>query len=491
MPRRSSRRKSVADVAPEAEAPPAAVVADDDDVDSEEERSEEEDAASSDSTADSDPVMEEGDDDDDDDDDAGSDDDGDDDAEIMSSDDERGEDTDEDAMDEEQEEESDSDDEERAAGAPRSSSAPAGEEGHTFDLRNLTALNPHQVDASALYRGAAGEELDVTISSNPKTCGTYVPPDESILMERARSGCTDLLRALWNVEKEKTDVGPLGVLPDKFVIATPRSLQPPAAKAETKWEKFAKERGIAPKEKRERKVWDESTGTWMYRHGYQKGNDSNKEWPIMEVGRNDDPYDDPWEKARDEKRTRGEKNTANRMRNQERAGTLTKGTGNRHIKDKKKAREAVRGGGGPRPTPGGIPVDLSASKKRGKELTSAALLATQRSTASLGKFDKMREGEPERKKAMTAASRNKRKYESSTDQSVVRTESARGMKVLDSVMTGGGMTRQRAIKRGEFAKGETAYDYDYEDGLGAGNFKKKKGRAGAGKMKKMTKKRAK
>ena len=34
--------------------------------------------------------------------------------------------------------------------------------------------------------------------------------------------------------------------------------------------------------------------------------------------------------------------------------------------------------------------------------------------------------------------------------------------------------RERDVKRGKYAKGETAYDYEYDDGLGGGSFRKKK-----------------
>jgi hypothetical protein len=74
---------------------------------------------------------------------------------------------------------------------------------------------------------------------------------------------------------------------------------------------------------------------------------------------------------------------------------------------------------------------------------------------------------------------------------VVATEGERGMKVLKSVIDGGGVAKEKMRKKGQLAKGETAYDYDFDDGLGASSFRKKKGRAGAGKMKKMTKKRVK
>jgi regulator of ribosome biosynthesis len=251
-------------------------------------------------------------------------------------------------------------------------------------------------------------------------------------------------------------------------------------------------------------VWDEASGTWMFRHGYQKANNDSKEWPIMEVKASEDPYEDPWERQREAKRERSNKNTESRMRNEERAGKLSKGTTTRFLKSAERTRQAGKAGGNhdrdnglPRQLPAGVPVDLRPTKssgelnpsKRGKSSTVAALIATQRSTASLGKFDKMLEGEPERKKVAVGA--KKRKYESSTDKKVISTESERSMKLFKAVIDGGGAAKEKDRKKGRLAKGETAYDYDYDDGLGPSTFRKKKGRAGAGKMKKMTKKRAK
>lgn len=258
---------------------------------------------------------------------------------------------------------------------------------------------------------------------------------------------------------------------------------PPAPKQETKWEKFAKERGMPQnKAKRTRKVWDEATSTWMFRHGYQKANDDKKEWPIMEVKRNDDPNEDPWERLRDSKRKHTDKNLHNRMRNEERAGALPKGTTTRVMKSRDKVRKVGKIGGNmdrDNAVPVGVPVDLLPRKgdkltpaKRGKESTMAALKAVQQSTASLGKFDKMREGEPERKKPRLSS--NKKKIDGPTDKRVLVSEREKGMKLLNAVLTGGGAAKEKARKKGAFAKGETAYDYDYNDGLGASSFKKKK-----------------
>jgi regulator of ribosome biosynthesis len=212
-------------------------------------------------------------------------------------------------------------------------------------------------------------------------------------------------------------------------------------------------------------------------------------WPIMEVKKNDDPFEDPWERARDAKKDRVEKNANNRMRNAEKAGELERGTSRRIMKAKTKARADGRVGSrldmkNFENVPSGIPMDM-ANEQRGKAKTKLALLATQRSTASMGKFDQMRDSEPERKKAM--AGLKKRKFVSGTSKEVVKTEAKNSMKVLENVITGGGKSKERAIRRGEHAKGETGYDYDYNDG-GYSGYKKKKGRAGIGKMSKVTKK---
>lgn len=247
-------------------------------------------------------------------------------------------------------------------------------------------------------------------------------------------------------------------------------------------------------------MWDEATGEWGHRTGYQKASSPNDpmSWPIMEVKKNDDPFEDPWERARDAKKDRVNKNTLNKMRNAEKAGELDRGTTRRVMKAKAKDREDGRAGGSLgmkhfENIPSGIPVDM-ADQQRGKTKTKLALLATQRSTASMGKFDQMRESEPERRKAMS--SMKKRKFESGTSKEVVKTEAKKSMKVLENVITGGGRAKERAIRRGDHATGETGHDYDYNDG-GYSGFKKKKGRGGIGKndgfgkMRKITKKLAK
>jgi regulator of ribosome biosynthesis len=380
-------------------------------------------------------------------------------------------------------------------------SSPLSSEPYTFDLRNMLALNTDQLAMGSLYKKKKSGQGKEEIPLDP-TRGSGLDVNEDYLLAKATDGCTQLIRALWELPMEASDAGRLATLPAYDEVRLPRAMPPPPPKQETKWEKFAKQKGIPlNKEKRSRKVWDEATGSWMYRHGYEKANKKENEWPIMEVGAKDDPYADPWEKQREEKRARVDRNIERRMKNEERAGNLAKGATNRTMKAREKAYKTGKEAGrkDSQSLPVGLPVDLNNSsdpnkskdnKLRGKNSTLAALTAVQRSTASLGKFDKMREGEPERKKAM-AATQKKRKFAGATDKKVLMSEGDSSMKILNAVMNGGGAAKAKAIRKGQLAKGETAYDYEFNDGLGASSFKKKKGRAGIGKMKKMTKKRAK
>ena len=50
---------------------------------------------------------------------------------------------------------------------------------------------------------------------------------------------------------------------------------PPQEKPMTKWEKFAKEKGIK-KRKRSKTVYDEQSDEWKRRHGYDKASDPDK-----------------------------------------------------------------------------------------------------------------------------------------------------------------------------------------------------------------------
>ena len=281
---------------------------------------------------------------------------------------------------------------------------------------------------------------------------------------------------------------------------------PPPPKQPSKWEQFALKRGIAPQSKRSRKVYDESTGEWKHLTGSaaNRANSGPESWPIIEVKKNDDPKRDPWEKLREEKKARVGKNTVGRMKNAERAGVLEKGSANRLVKDNarlEKQRSIMREKDRKRGlvAPPGVPTDMAKGRvggvggdggdvgmtavvRRGKPSTTLALKATQVSTASLGRFDRLREGEPERKGQLSKSINGKKRKQFDADidgggtkRKFLQSEARQSTEILNRVINGpSSKERERDVRKGKYAKGETAYDYEFDDGLGGGSFRKKK-----------------
>ena len=101
----------------------------------------------------------------------------------------------------------------------------------------------------------------------------------------------------------------------------PREKRIPEAKSETKWEKFAKEKGIKNK-KRERMVFDEDQEEYRPRFGYKRANNGVLDMPIVEVKDGEDPFADPWAEARKDKKGRIEKNLKNQIKNKIRSGKM-------------------------------------------------------------------------------------------------------------------------------------------------------------------------
>ena len=113
-----------------------------------------------------------------------------------------------------------------------------GDESCTLDLRNLTAINSHQVNTATLYKQQQGKkkkkkknaDADPLAAMGDKIHATIPPTDtttiinEDQLLETAREGCQQILKGLWSLETEKTDAGPMGLLPQQFEIKTPREL---------------------------------------------------------------------------------------------------------------------------------------------------------------------------------------------------------------------------------------------------------------------------
>lgn len=95
----------------------------------------------------------------------------------------------------------------------------------TFDLRNLLAMNSHQIDDKALYaRGPDSIQKEEKASIPLPEGMEFAVVDEEYLLHKAVDGCAQLIDALWQLPKEKTDVGAMVRLPLHDDSRVPRAL---------------------------------------------------------------------------------------------------------------------------------------------------------------------------------------------------------------------------------------------------------------------------
>ncbi|KAH7855413.1 hypothetical protein Vadar_024540 [Vaccinium darrowii] len=93
--------------------------------------------------------------------------------------------------------------------------------------------------------------------------------------------------ALFNLPSIDDPDGPIVTLPQP-TTRLPREKPLPKKKPPTKWELFAQKKGIVQR-KKDKVVFDEQTGTWKRRHGYDRVNDDN-DVPIIEAKASDGKY---------------------------------------------------------------------------------------------------------------------------------------------------------------------------------------------------------
>ena len=113
-----------------------------------------------------------------------------------------------------------------------------------YDLYNLAAQNAH------------------TLRSEDNTDKL-----EKMLVDNTQRAVQLLMKKLFELPTEIIEIGPVAILPNPFT-AIPREKRIPDPKPETKWEKFAKDKGIKNK-KRDRMVYDEVDQQYKPRYGYK------------------------------------------------------------------------------------------------------------------------------------------------------------------------------------------------------------------------------
>ncbi|CAH0579211.1 unnamed protein product [Chrysodeixis includens] len=179
---------------------------------------------------------------------------------------------------------------------------------------------------------------------------------DDYLQALTRDNTQLLLNKIWELPTERVDEAIVVRLPEPKTVL-PRAKPCPKPKALTKWQEFAKAKGIT-KKKKDKVQWDEQLQKWVPLYGFKKAAaEKEKNW-LIEVPQNLDPMTDMFEKKASEKSEKVAKNELQRLKNIARA---------RKVKI-------------PRV---GLPV--TSDKASATQLDTAATVA-KASTASLGKF---------------------------------------------------------------------------------------------------------
>ncbi|KAJ2160466.1 Rhodanese- sulfurtransferase [Coemansia sp. RSA 552] len=202
--------------------------------------------------------------------------------------------------------------------------------------------------------------FDINMLDEAKLKGKQGARDK-YLKELSREGTQLLVNELFSQPTTVDDDSVYASLP-KVATVLPREKPLPKEKAMTRWEKFAKIKGIE-KRKKSRLVYDEEREEYRPRFGYKGINqDDQKQW-LIEVPGNADQYQDQYKARREEKKERVDKNQRRQRRNQEEAAASDMG------------------------------LKLKPQQLRKRELQ-RALVMSKGSTASLGRFDEKLQGEP-------------------------------------------------------------------------------------------------
>lgn len=164
-------------------------------------------------------------------------------------------------------------------------------------------------------------ELDIDLGTllasdyNALDVKTLKSKPELYLKSLTRDNVQLLINKIWELPIERVDEAIMAKLP-KPEYVLPRSRVIPKPKPLTKWQQFAKEKGIQTKKKGKSKLkWDEELKEWIPTYGYKRAKaEKQKEW-LVETNDNIDPTNDPFAKAKLDKKERQSKNELQRLRN--------------------------------------------------------------------------------------------------------------------------------------------------------------------------------
>lgn len=179
--------------------------------------------------------------------------------------------------------------------------------------------------------------------------------NESAMVSMAYECSHRFLELFYQLPTEMVDSISVTLLP-KPLFRLPREKKIPSTRELTKWDRFAKLKGIKNR-KKPRKVWDPESKSWKPRWGKDRIDDLKDKW-VLEVPDNADPYEDQFEKLAKAKKERQAKNELQRLRN---------------------IARTVKAGAAP-------PIGVLAESQSSKNELNRAIAIAKKSDASLGRF---------------------------------------------------------------------------------------------------------
>ncbi|OQV18812.1 Ribosome biogenesis regulatory protein-like protein [Hypsibius exemplaris] len=255
--------------------------------------------------------------------------------------------------------------------------------------------------AAAATAEQHGVEVDLgnLLACDPRPLTLTASDDVEALIQTEMTELAQLLLdKVWALPLERIEDAVVTTLP-KPTTFLPREKPIPKAKPMTKWEKYAKEKGIT-KTKQSRMVWDQTTREWKPRWGYKKAATEDDDW-VTEVPKDSDGRNDPFTEKAKAKKERIAKNELQRLKNVARA-------------HKTKI-----------PTGGILPH--TEGKTSSKSQVSQAASFARTATASVGKFTEALPKEA----PLTKNQGKKRKFESNLDN--FQAEKSRLLGIADGI----------------------------------------------------------
>lgn len=160
----------------------------------------------------------------------------------------------------------------------------------SVDIGHLMAFDPRPIDSTELKKNK-----------------------ETFLLNLCTQGTQLIVNNLFKLPTERVEDTIIAKLP-KALTVLPREKPLPKPKPLTKWEQYAKLKGIK-KKKKGRKVFDEATQEWKPMWGMGRAKDNTKDWLIEIPNQEKDPNQDFFAKRTTEKNERVAKNELQRLRN--------------------------------------------------------------------------------------------------------------------------------------------------------------------------------